>query len=83
VDALGQSVSPVDDNDFRYYYPYAFTIPGLFSYAHQTFWEKPPEIVVSYDPTLGYPTSIYIDPSVEPCCQDFTFTVRSFQVLTP
>ncbi len=83
VDAMGQSISPVDDKDFRYYYPYAFTIPGLFSYAHQTFWEKPPEIVVSYDRSLGYPDSISITPYVEPCCQEETYAVRDFKVLPP
>ena len=82
VDALSQSVSPENDADFRYDFQY-FTIPGLFSYAYQTIWEKPPLIRVSYDLTLGYPDDIYVDPYTEPCCQDFYIGVQDFQVLPP
>jgi len=81
VDAHGQTISPKDDEDIAYYYPDRLTIPGLFSYAYQTFWEKPPIIKVSYDPFYGYPETIYIDPYIEPCCQDFTFEVRNFEIL--
>jgi hypothetical protein len=80
VDVHGETVAR-DDNDIAYYYPDRLTIPGLFSYAYQTFWEKPPTIKVTYEPDLGYPETIYVDPYTEPCCQDFTFEVRDFEVL--
>jgi hypothetical protein len=83
VDAQGQRISPGKENPFYSIYPQAFTIPGLFTIAHDWFMETPPVINVSYDPTLGYPTSIYVDPYMEPCCQDFTYTVRNLQVLPP
>ncbi len=82
VDALGQRISSENDADFSYDSQY-FTIPGLFSYAYQTIWEKPPLIRVFYDPALGYPDSIYVDPYTEPCCQDFAIAVQDFQVLPP
>jgi hypothetical protein len=83
VDVRGETVSPEDAENMEKNYQHAFTIPGLFSYGYQTFLEKPPGIQVYYDPALGYPTSIYVDPYTEPCCQDFTYTVRDLQVLPP
>ena len=86
TDARGETVSPagtilVFSSPFDS--PSAFTIPSLFSYVYKTIWEKPPEIDISYDPTLGYPKSIYIDPYTEPCCQEFSISVQDFQVLSP
>jgi hypothetical protein len=83
VDARGETISPEGDKNTANVYPYPFTIPGLFSYIYQAIWERPPVIQVSYDPALGYPESIYIDPYSEPCCQDFTFGVQDLQVLPP
>ena len=81
VDALGHSFDPGTDPDFQYYYPDAFTIPDLFSFAYSTIWSRPPSISVSYDPDLGYPTDIEIDPLVGPCCQWEFYSVRNFQEL--
>jgi hypothetical protein len=81
TDSQGNEVSIEDEQSPYYYDRELFTVPGLFSYAHQTFLEEPPIIMVHYDPTFGYPDSIYIDPWVEPCCQDFEISVRDFQVL--
>jgi hypothetical protein len=81
VDSLGNNVPPENIPDVNFRYPNAFTIPGLFSYAHQTILAKPPSLDISYDLTFGYPKDIYIDPYVEPCCQDFDIVVRDFQVL--
>jgi hypothetical protein len=75
----GEKVSSDDD---IYYDHYFFSVPGLFSYVSETYLEKPPSIEVSYDPTFGYPNTIYIDPWMEPCCQDFTISVQDFQVLS-
>lgn len=83
ADAHGERVSPNDNVDSSYYYENYFTIPGLFSHVHQIYLEKPPSIRVTYDPTLGYPYSIYVNPYVEPCCQDYEIIVESFQVLSP
>lgn len=83
VNALGETVVPGDLWYNASDSPKTFTIPGLFSYADQKIRERPPVIRVSYNPSLGYPTEIYINPYVEPCCQDFSFTVQNFQVLPP
>jgi hypothetical protein len=83
LNALGETVLPGDLWYSAFFSPKTFTIPGLFSYADQIIWEKPPAIGITYDPSLGYPTEIYINPWVEPCCQDFSFKVNSFQVLPP
>ncbi len=81
VDSQGNNLPLVNDPDTSFFYPETFTIPGLFSYAHQTIWKKLPFINISYDPALGYPTSIYVDPYREPCCQDFQIEIQDFQVL--
>lgn len=83
MDINGRGFSPEIDEDFHYDYPQAFTIPGLFTIANDWFRKKPPSINVSYDPILGYPTSISIDPWTEPCCQEMDYSVRVFQVLPP
>jgi hypothetical protein len=80
TDVHGETVFPENDGDLTRDYP-ELTIPGLFSYVQQTYLEKPASIEVTYDPVLGYPTTIYVDPYVEPCCQDFTYDVRDFKAL--
>jgi hypothetical protein len=91
----GKMISVIDTNgikissDVNYfsttfmYSPDAFTIPGLFSVAEKTYKEDPPEIKVSYDPSFGYPTSIYVDPYVEPCCQAYSYEVLELKILQP
>jgi hypothetical protein len=81
VDAQGHVVSPESDDDFRNYYPAAFTIPGLFSVAQGLIDKKPPSITVSYDPALGYPAYIWIDPWTEPCCQSMDYDVSDLEAL--
>jgi hypothetical protein len=83
VDARGETVTPEDDEDFIYEYPGAFTISGLFTIADQTFQSQPPLIIVTYDPSLGYPATIHVDPYWEPCCQEYTYIVRDLQILPP
>ena len=83
VDAQGQGISPGKKNPFYLDYPQAFTVPGLFTLAQDWIWQKPPMVDVSYDPALGYPDSIDIDPYTEPCCQELFYTVSDLQVLPP
>ncbi len=81
IDAHGVIVSPKDDAATASYYPDAFTIAGLFSIADHIFRDNPPSINVSYDSSLGYPVTIWVDPFTEPCCQDYSYEVRDLQVL--
>jgi hypothetical protein len=83
VDDQGKIISPADQESSNDPYPFVFTVPGLFSYVDQEIRDKPEKIIVSYDPNLGYPTNIYIDPWSEPCCEDFTVEVQNFQLLPP
>src|SRR5690242_17786684 len=48
TDAQGKIISPEVDNNSAYYYHNFFTIPGLFSYVHEYYLEKPPSIEISY-----------------------------------
>ncbi len=59
------------------------TISDLFAYINDTYVRKPASMRVEYDPAMGYPTTIDVDPFVEPCCYDFTITVSNFHVLSP
>lgn len=83
MDSQGNVVTPEGKHESTvgYYYRNFFTISGLFSYVHEYYLEKPPDIRVSYNSTLGYPESIYINPYTEPCCQDFTIEIKNFEVL--
>ncbi len=81
TDTQGQIVSPLDYATIPAEYQNYFTVPALFSYVEQTYLNEVPIIRVEYDPTYGYPRTIYVDPWVEPCCMDYTVTVRELQVL--
>jgi hypothetical protein len=78
LNAQGETISLGDSWNYGDFTPKTYTIPGLFAYADQKIRERPPLIRISYDPSLGYPTQIYLVPWREPCCQDFTFTVADF-----
>lgn len=81
VNAQGKKV--LMDSDEMRNYPHLFSIPALFSYLSQTYADSPPSMSVDYDPVLGYPVSIHIDPFTEPCCQDFSFYIQDFHILSP
>lgn len=85
VDVNGKAVES-DDPDFIGYFTYEpeiFTISGLFKLIEKYYLSKPPAMSVTYDPDLGYPTEIYLDPYKEPCCQDITYTITDFKSLEP
>jgi hypothetical protein len=81
VDAQGNTVSVEDTQSFAYSDRELLTVLGLFSYAFRTFLEEPPTIRVTYNSTYGYPERIFVDPYIEPCCQDFSIDVIDFHVL--
>jgi hypothetical protein len=72
---------PTDETDSGYADQYLFTVPNSFSYISKTYLENPAEMRVTYDPALGYPTTIYINRYTEPCCQGFTYEIKDFQSL--
>ena len=81
VDADGVMISPPVDDYSYYCYENYFTVSGLFTYIHNTYIEEPPALVVSYDPDLGFPSEIYINPYAEPCCDDFYIYILDVEVL--
>jgi hypothetical protein len=81
IDNNGADVDADEEAFSTYAAEYYFTIPGWFRYVKETYEMKPPEVQVEFNPTYGFPDSIYIDPYTEPCCQDFTITVEDFQIL--
>ncbi len=82
-DRLGRTVTPKIEGSGMYAYGQPFTVPGLFAYVRSVVVQHPAILRVDYDPALGYPAEIYVDPWTEPCCQDFWFLVRNFEVLPP
>ncbi len=72
---------PIEGVNTSYPYEQFFTVPSLFDYVYKSYLEKPDEIMVAYDPTFGYPNTIYINPYSEPCCQGFTFKISNFEIL--
>ena len=72
---------PIEGVDTSYPYEQLYTVPNLFDYVYKSYLENPARIMVTYDPTFGYPTTIYIDPYTEPCCQDFTFEISNIEIL--
>ena len=83
VDAHGKRVAAAYDRDTKTYYPDLFSVPGLFAYATQEFDKRPPSVDVSYDPLLGYPTLITVDPYTEPCCEEYSIGADHLQILPP
>jgi Family of unknown function (DUF6174) len=83
IDPLGHQVSPTDIANIAPYTPNEFTIMGLFAFAQETVSKHLPSMHVTYESTFGYPKEIYIDPFVEPCCQDYSLDVKDFKVLSP
>jgi hypothetical protein len=80
VDATGRSLAPADEP--RRSFPFALTIPGLFSEARGAIRDQYSLTRITYDPKLGYPTSIYIVPS-NPKLAEMGFGVQHLQVLSP
>jgi len=83
VASQGIEILPNENKDTVYIFQDWFTVPSLFSYISQYYLDNPPSMRVIYDPMFGHPTSIYIDPFTEPCCQDFSIDIRDFQILEP
>jgi hypothetical protein len=81
IDANGTIISHANVGD-SVYYQNKITVPGLFSLVNYYYLKKYPVIKVSYDPSYGFPTSIYFLPYTEPCCQDgFGISIQDFLVL--
>ena len=84
-DVNGKTVQSTDEDFAGEFFSGSeeFTIEGLFSIAEKTFLDNPPEITVTYDPEYGYPATIYVNPYKEPCCQEYSYDILSFEILSP
>ena len=81
VNSNGTVVSPSEIGNYEDVSKQFFNVPALFSFVEQAYQDQPPMLRVEYDSNFGYPKSIYVDPWVEPCCQDYWIEVRDFHVL--
>ena len=83
VDIKGITHTVNAGNAILQYYSDLLTIPDLFAYINDTYVGKPESMRVTYDPVLGYLTTIDVNPYAEPCCASFTITISDFHVLSP
>lgn len=72
-----QSGLPVDAKYFKKY----DTIPKLFNVIKTAIQDKADNISVTYNPTLGYPTSISIDPEQLAADEEIWLTISNFQII--
>jgi hypothetical protein len=80
----GELVSVIDvegDPELRLDEAKRYTIDGLFDQIEWAYVHRAPSVKVTYDATYGYPVDTTINPTSEPCCQEFTITVREFEIL--
>jgi uncharacterized protein DUF6174 len=81
VDSNGTVLSPSEIGNYESVSKQFFNVPALFSFVEQTYQDQPPILKVEYDSIYGYPKSIYVDPWVEPCCQDYWIAVGDLRIL--
>lgn len=72
-----QSGLPVNASYFRRY----DTIPKLFNVIQAAINDKADSISVTYDPALGYPTQISIDPEQLAADEEIWLTINNFQII--
>ncbi len=81
VDANGNTVPLMDDEFATAWDRRLLTVPGLFDFLAEIYTENPVSLRVVYDDLLGYPSSIDVNPYMEPCCQGYSIVIHSFQVI--
>ena len=67
--------SPATDALFLYY-----TIDGLFDKIQDAMDREAARLTVSYDPDVGYPTSVSIDYALNVADEEFSFTATSYEL---
>jgi hypothetical protein len=78
------SISPADGTDIGNLggiYENVSTIDKLFETIGQAAGQEPYTLEVSYDPTYGYPVSIYLDPAETIADDEIGYDVTNFQAL--
>ena len=61
------------------WFPSYHTIDGLFAKIQDAIDREAVQLTVSYDPEIGYPTSVSIDYSLTIIDEEFSFTATSYQ----
>jgi hypothetical protein len=78
------SINPADGTDISNLsgiYENVSTIDKLFETIEQAAGQDPATLNVSYDPTYGYPISIYLDPAASTADDEIGYDVSNFQAL--
>ena len=65
----------------EYFAPYD-TIPKLFDMIQAAIAKKPAQIVVRYDPKIGFPTDIFIDPDKSIADEETRLNVYGFEIIS-
>ena len=60
-------------------FPLYHTIDGLFDKIQDAIDREAVRLTVSYDPEIGYPTSVSIDYSLTIIDEEFSFTATSYE----
>ncbi len=82
VDADGNKVLLTQDEFASASDQKLLTVSGLFDFLNEIYAEKPVSLRVLYDPVFGYPSSIDVNPYMEPCCQEYSVFIDDFQVIS-
>ena len=57
------------------------SVPMLFQFLRETLATQPDRIEVTFDETIGYPVSVFVDPKADVTDDEFHFEVTDFKVL--
>jgi hypothetical protein len=57
------------------------SVPMIFQFLRETLATHPDKIEVTFDETMGYPISVFVDPKSDITDDEFHFEVTDFKVL--
>ena len=57
------------------------TVTGLFGFIFQADAQHADHITVTYDPTFGYPASVYVDPKELVADEEMGFVLTDFKAI--
>ncbi len=62
---------------------YLTTIEGVFDKIQAALDQNADQVTVAYDPTLGYPTSVFLDYSMQVADEEFALQISDFTAVAP
>ena len=58
------------------------TVEKQFAFIRAALREQPYRVEIEYDPVLGYPRRVYIDPKPYTADEEYGFAIEAFSVLS-